>query len=363
MNDSVTQTAQQVRPAERDLSLLVVIPCLNEEPTVGHVVAGVPRDIPGIGRIEILVMDDGSTDETAARAREAGAEVIRHQSNRGLGKTFQEAVGIALDKGVDVMIHIDGDGQFEPADIPLLIEPIVTGQAQMSTASRFMKCDLIPQMPAVKLWGNRGVARIVWLLTGKRFYDVSCGFRAFSREALLRMNLFGTFTYTQETFLDLIFKNLTILEVPVRVRGVREFGTSRVASSIPRYAARSLQIMLRAFISYRPFSLFFSLGCVFLAVGLGFLAFLGLHYLDFGAFTPHIWAGFVGGSFGFLGILTLIIGLIGDMLVRIRMNQENILYYLKRSRLDDKKTGETRRGPPADAAGDKDRPTIPTDES
>ena len=361
MNESATQSTWQVQPAGRAFSLLVVIPCLNEEPTVGRVVAGVPRDIPGIGRIEILVIDDGSTDDTASRARNAGAQIVRHQSNQGLGKTFQEAVGIALDKGVDIMVHIDGDGQFEPADIPLLVEPIVTGRAQMSTASRFMKRDLIPKMPAVKLWGNRGVARIIWLLTGQRFYDVACGFRAYSREALLRMNLFGNFTYTQETFLDLIFKNLTILEVPVRVRGEREFGTSRMASSVPRYAARALQIMLRAFISYRPFSFFLAISGVFFAIALGFLGFLAVHYLRTGAFSPHIWSGFIGGSFVFLGISTLITGFVGDMLVRIRMNQETVLYFLKRSQPDNVGSGETYRTRSTDAAGSEERSAAPTD--
>lgn len=124
MNESATQSTRQVQITKRNLFLLVVIPCLNEEPTVAHVGAAVPRDIPGIGRIEILVIDDGSTDDTASHARDAGAEIVRHQSNQGLGKTFQEAVGIALDRGADVMVHIDGDGQFEPADIPLLVEPI-----------------------------------------------------------------------------------------------------------------------------------------------------------------------------------------------------------------------------------------------
>ncbi len=312
-----------------ELFLLVVIPCLNEEKTVGRVVAAVPSQITGIGRIEVLVIDDGSTDSTAEQAREAGAEVIRHSANLGLGSTFRDAVGIAISKGADVMVHIDGDGQFDPVDIPRLVDPVVTRRAHMVTASRFLDRELVPDMPAVKRWGNRGVAWIVWLLSGRRFQDVSCGFRAFSREALLRMNLFGSFTYTQETFLDLIFKNLEVLEVPVKVRGTREFGTSRVASSIPRYAARSLQIMLRVFISYRPFILFFSISCSFLAIGMAFLAFLGLHYLEASAFSPHIWAGFVGGSFIFLGISTLITGLIGDMLVRIRLNQEHMLYYLK----------------------------------
>jgi glycosyltransferase involved in cell wall biosynthesis len=317
------------------LHLVVVIPCLNEEQTVGRVVSGVPRDIEGIHSVEILVIDDGSTDETAARAREAGAEVFSHSSNEGLGASFRDACRIALSKGANVMVHIDGDGQFDPAAIPLLVEPVVSNRAHMVTASRFMVRDMIPEMTAIKHWGNRGVARIVWFLTGKRFSDVSCGFRAFSREALLRMNLFGDYTYTQETFLDLVFKGLAIVEVPVKVRGTRQFGISRVASSIPRYAVRSLQIMLRAFISYRPFTLFLSISCLFLAIGLAFLVFLLVHYLNSGAFSPHIWAGFVGGSFCFLGISSMITGLIGDMLVRIRLNQERIIYYLKRNRLED----------------------------
>jgi glycosyltransferase involved in cell wall biosynthesis len=323
---------------ERGVLLLAVIPCLNEENTVGSVVADVPRDIEGIDDVEIVVLDDGSTDATAERAREAGAEVLRHASNQGLGATFRDAVGIALSMRADIMVHIDGDGQFDPADIPLLVGPVVRGEADMVTASRFLDRDLTPEMPIVKRWGNRGVAHIVRLLSGKRFRDVSCGFRAFSRESLLRMNLFGSFTYTQESFLDLIFKGLTILEVPVKVRGVRQFGTSRVAASIPRYAIQSLKIMLRAFISYRPFRFFFAISAACLLIGLGLLTFLTWHYFATGKFSPHIWAGFVGGSFCFIGVSTLVTGLIGDMLVRIRLNQENMLYHLKTLRLAEDKT-------------------------
>jgi len=320
----------------RGLFLLVVIPCLNEENTVGWVVENIPTSIEGIEKIEVLVFDDGSTDGTVKQARAAGAEVVSHKTNQGLGTTFRDAVGVALAKGADIMVHIDGDGQFEPADIPLLVEPVVRHEAHMVTASRFLQQALSPDMPLIKRLGNRGVAWIVWLLSGKRFHDVSCGFRVFSRETLLRMNLFGSFTYTQESFLDLLFKDLTIVEIPVKVRGVREFGTSRIASSIPRYAFQALKIMLRAFISYRPFRLFFALSSIFVAIGIGLLAFLGWHYFETGAFSPHIWAGFVGGSFCFLGFSTFFIGLIGDMLVRIRMNQENILYQLKCSRLERK---------------------------
>ena len=318
-----------VTPA-RGLKLVVMVPCLDEERTVGDVVRAVPRELPGVGSVEVLVLDDGSADETAERAREAGALVVRHRTNRGLGRTFQDGVRQALARGADLVVNIDGDGQFNPADIAQLVEPIIAGEAHMATASRFLRRDLVPRMPTIKRWGNGWVARIVWLLSGRRFRDVSCGFRAFSREALLRMNLFGSYTYTQETFLDLIFKGLEIVELPVRVRGVREFGESRVASSIPRYAFRSLQIMMRAFISYRPFSFFAALASFFLAFGLALLGFLLVHYLGSGSFSPHIWAGFVGGSFCFLGTSTLVIALVGDMLVRQRLNQEEVLYYLKR---------------------------------
>lgn len=311
-------------------TLLVIVPCLDEERTVGAVVGGLPRSLPGVAAVDVVVIDDGSSDATAERAREAGADVVRHAANLGLGETFRRGVREALTRGADILVNIDGDGQFDPASIPELVAPIVAGEAHMVTASRFLDPALTPRMPAIKRWGNRQVARIVRLLTGKRFHDVSCGFRAFSREALLRMNLYGSFTYTHETFMDLVFKGMAIREVPLPVRGTREFGESRIASSIPRYAWRSLQIMARAFIAYRPFTFFAALAALLMAAGAGLLLFLLVHYIRSGAFSPHIWAGFVGGGLALAGVLTLALGVLGDMLVRLRVNQEEILYALKR---------------------------------
>lgn len=310
--------------------LLVAIPCLDEEASVAKVVAAVPRQVEGFDTVHVVVFDDGSSDRTATVAAAAGATVISHGSNRGLGLTFREAVALAISRGSACLVNIDGDGQFEAADIPLITAPISSGRAEMATASRFLDPALVPRMPAVKRWGNRAVARVVRVLSGHRFADVSCGFRAFSREALLRMNLFGTFTYTQETFLDLLFKGLSIVEVPVRVRGVREFGTSRIASSIPRYAVRSLQIMLRAFLAYRPLLAFGLLAATFGSIGLILLGFLGAHYLQTGGFTPHIWAGFTGAAFGFLAVTTLVTGFLADILFRVLALQEQVLYHLRR---------------------------------
>lgn len=319
-------------PETSGRKLVVLIPCLDEEATVGRVVAGVPERVEGFDRVEVVVLDDGSSDATAERARAAGARVVRQPRNLGLGRTFRNGVRQALARGADVAVTIDGDGQFDPGDIPRLVAPLVAGEADMVTASRFAEPELVPEMPRIKRWGNRWVAGIVTLLTGQRFHDVSCGFRALSRRTLLQLNLFGTFTYTQETFLDLAFKGLHIVEVPLPVRGVREHGESRMASSVWHYGRRSLAIMLRAFVSYRPFVFFSSVAAVFLALAFGLLGFLLVHYLQSGAFSPHIWAGFVGGSFGFLGILALLMGVLGDMLVRLRGNQDKMLYHLRRQR-------------------------------
>lgn len=317
------------RASQTGASLLVAIPCLDEERTVARVVASIPREMPGVAEVEVVVIDDGSSDQTAKLAAEAGARVVVHDRNLGLGVTFREAVELALAGGFDLLVHIDGDGQFDPADIPSLVEPVIEGRADMATASRFAMAHLVPEMPAIKLWGNRRVADIVAVLTGHRFHDVSCGFRAFSSEALLHLNLFAAFTYTQESFVDLVFKGLRVLEVPVAVRGTREFGQSRVASSVLGYGLRSLQIMLRTFISYRPFVFFAAVAAVFAIPGLGLLAFLAAHYLAAGQFSPHIWAGFTGGSFAFLSVSILVLGLVADMLTRMRLNQEELLYRLK----------------------------------
>jgi glycosyltransferase involved in cell wall biosynthesis len=257
---------------------------------------------------------------------------VSHPRTLGLGHTFHDGVRQALSRGADVLVNIDGDGQFDPTDIPDLIGPVLRGEAHMVTASRFLDPGLIPRMPRIKRWGNRWVAWIVQAVTGRRFRDVSCGYRAFSREALLRMNLFGSFTYTQETFLDLLFKGLAIREIPVKVRGTRVHGSSKVAASIPRYAYRSFKIMLRVTVGYHPFRFFATAATAFFSAGLVLLGFLLWHYFQSGGFSPHIWAGFVGGSFAFLGILTLVLGFIGDILQRMRQNQEELLYLAKRAR-------------------------------
>jgi glycosyltransferase involved in cell wall biosynthesis len=310
----------------RGLSLLVVIPALDEEKTVGSVIRGIPRDLPGVARVEVLVVDDGSRDRTGAEAEAAGARVVRHESPRGVGAAFGTALRHAIDDGADLVVSIDADGQFDPRDIPALIEPVCSGRVDFTTASRFKDPELVPRMPFMKRWGNGVMARLVSRLTGQTFHDVSCGMRCYSRRAAMSLNPIGRFTYTQEVFLNLAFKQLRIAEVPVAVRGERECGRSRVAGNLWRYAFNTTGIIFRCYRDYRPMLFFGSIALVLAIAGVGLLAFLGVHYLNTGVFSPHKWAGFSGAASLVLALSVFLIGLIGDMLNRHRIYLEELLY-------------------------------------
>lgn len=306
--------------------LLVALPALDEERTVADVIAGIPRSLPGVSRVDIVVVDDGSSDATAERAAAAGAEVIRHSAPRGVGVAFHSALAYGIERGADLIVSIDADGQFDPADIPKLIQPVLDGSADFTTASRFIDPELVPEMPAIKLWGNRMMSRLISRLAGETFHDVSCGMRCYSRRAALQLHLVGRFTYTQEVVLNLAFKGLRIVEVPVQVRGEREFGESRVAGNLWRYALRTAQIIFRAYRDYHPLRFFGGIAAGLAAPALLLAAFLGWHYLSTGAFTPHKWAGFSALGLMIVALLILQVGVIGDMLSRHRMYLEELLY-------------------------------------
>jgi hypothetical protein len=172
------------------------------------------------------------------------------------------------------------------------------------------------------------MAELVSGLSGRTFHDVSCGFRAYAREAMLQLNLHGRFTYTQETLLDLAFKGLRIREVPVRVRYFPE-RQARVSDSIVRYAFRSASIIFRLYRDYHPLRFFATLAASLIVVGAGFASIMVTHYLRTGMFSGQIWAGLVGAACVFVGIAFGILGVVADMLDRIRVNQDRILYLLK----------------------------------
>jgi len=301
------------------MKLVILIPAYNEAESIAQVIRSMPEQIEGISQIQVLVVDDGSKDDTAVLAREAGAMVVSHPYNQGVGKAFNTGLTTALEMGADIMVNIDADGQFSPNDIPLMIKPIVDGKADFVSGNRFRTADgklVRPDyMSKIKFWGNQRMSDLISFITGKRYDDVSCGFRAYSKEALMRLNLTGKFTYTQESFLDLANKGLVIRTIPVDVKYFPE-RKSRVAGSIMKYMFQTSKIIFRAYRDYNPLKFFGTTG----------------------AFSPYIFVAFSAVYLVTLAILLWVVGILADMFVRIRLNQEQLLYAEKKRRYDDKKS-------------------------
>jgi glycosyltransferase involved in cell wall biosynthesis len=315
----------------QQLRLLVAIPCLDEAATISQVIKEIPRSMPGVDQVDVLVIDDGSSDNTSNEARSAGAGVLRHPRNRGVGSAFQSAVNYAVEHDYDFMVNIDGDRQFNPQDIPKLVAPVVAGEADMVTASRFVDSAFTPAMPRVKLVGNHMMSYLISNLVRRKFMDVSCGFRCYSRESLLELNLHGAFTYTQETFLDFAAKRMEIKEVPIEVVYFAD-RKSRVAGNIVRYAINTAKIIFRGYRDYFPLRFFWGIAAI-LAIPATLLAIMFfVHYLVTDTFSGYLFAGF-GSAFLFsMAMVFFVLGIVTDMLDRIRTNQERILYLLKKRR-------------------------------
>ena len=315
----------------KPMKLIVVIPALNEERTIKEVISGIPRQIPGITSIETIVVDDGSTDATALLAAASGAAVISHRRNLGVGAAFQTGIRESLKAGADIIVNLDADGQFNPGDIPRLLPPLLSGQAEFVTASRFAKKEFMPVMPAIKEWGNLWMVRIINFITRKHFTDVSCGFRAYSREAALRLTLFGHFTYTQETFIDLAFKNIAMAEVPLKVQGERQHGQSRVANNLWRYGLKAFTIIFRAARDYRPHYFFGLPGLIIFPAGVGSGAFLLYHFLNTGQTYPYRSLVQLSGVLIIVGFLLLFLSLLADMMHRNRIITEEAVYHARKA--------------------------------
>ncbi len=312
--------------------LVVLIPAFNEEKTVSGVIRDIPRKIFGVGKVEVLVLDDGSTDKTVQRAKQAGAsKVVSHPKNAGLGIAFRDGLWEALKMGADLIVNIDADGQFNPKDIPKLIAPILNGKADVTTCSRFKDKALEEKTPGIKRFGNRLFTKLVNFLTKSNFTDTQCGFRAYSREAALRMNLFGKFTYTQESLLDLINKGMRIEEVACRVAGQRD-GESRVVKHWYSYGIKVLLIITRNFRDHKPLQFFGGLGILFAGAGIVYGAIQWIRSLTPGTDIPF-WRIILTFLLILVGALMIVLALIADMSGRHRKLQEETLYRLKKQEI------------------------------
>jgi glycosyltransferase involved in cell wall biosynthesis len=315
------------------MKLVVCSICLNEEAKIAEVMKRVPEEIEGIDEIEKIVLSDGSTDNTVEEAQKGGAKVYENKSQKRLAYSFQKAVKIALARGADVMVNIDGDLQFMPEEIPKLVEPIVEAEADFVASDRFTdpetgKVRRPPNMSVGKYLGNLLGAKIVGWLSGQQFKDVTCGFRAYNKKALLSLNINSKYTYTQESFQVLASKKIEIASVPVKIK-YYPGRKSRVVTSFFKFLFGSAINILRAFRDYAPLSFFFALGTPFFMLGLGGGIFILIHWLNKGAFSPYKFVGFSALYFSTLAIVIWLVGMMADMLDRVINNQEKLLKEVK----------------------------------
>ncbi len=314
------------------MRLIVNIPAYNEEEKIGETIARIPSSFSGVDEVIVQVVDDGSKDGTGKAARGAGVTLVRtHPTNRGIGKTFRTAVEFALENGADIMVNIDADGQFEPKDIQKLIDPILSGESEIVSADRFDHLRA-KNIPFVKDALNRLAAKTIGAFMNANIKDLTCGFRAYDREALLRLNLPGAFTYTQEVIIDALGKNLKVRWVPVEVTYFAE-RKSRVVKSVFTYVKNSAKLILKAVRDVRPMKFFGAPGLALLLVGIaGFAGFL-FRYLSSGLkITPFLNYLILGSIAFIIGTQLLIFAFIADMIKSNRTLIEEQTYAMKKER-------------------------------
>ena len=249
------------------MKLVVLIPAYNEESNIEKVIQNIPRKIIGIGEVKVLVVNDGSTDKTIDMAISGGADrIVSHKTNSGVGAAFMTGIRNAIGMNADIVVAVDADSQFDSKQIHELISPILNNQADVVIGSRFQN-GKPKNIPRIKHFGNKIFTRIVSGLVQQKFTDTQTGFRAYSKEALSNISVVNDFTYTQEVLIDLKFKGMQIVEVPVSVI-YDDKRKSRVVKNIFNYSCRVLAILIRTLVFHRPLFSFIVLGGIFCGGGI-----------------------------------------------------------------------------------------------
>ncbi|MBM3492091.1 MAG: glycosyltransferase family 2 protein [Alphaproteobacteria bacterium] len=326
------------------MKLIVQIPCFNEEHTLPQTVADIPRAIPGIDRVEVMIVDDGSTDRTIEIAHAIGVDhVVRHRNNRGLERTFRTGLDAALKLGADIIVNTDGDNQYFGQDIPKLIQPIMEGKADIVVGDR--QTHLIPHFsPVKKLLQKLGSATVRYL-SGTQVPDTVSGFRAIRRDAALKLNIVSPFSYTVEMLIQAGKKHMAVAAVPIRTNAKTR--PSRLFKSNLGFIARSLTTMLRMYAMYQPARVFLALGLGFGLLGaLPIFRFLVLWALGQG--DGHIQSLVLGGALFVVGIFTFLAGLLSDLMSHNRQLLEMTLERVRRPELREPELPGLERPPARD---------------
>lgn len=313
------------------MRLIVNLPAFNEEEKIANTIKGIPRHFEGVDEVLVQVVDDGSSDHTADVAKTAGADfVLKHNINRRLGVMFTTASENALKEGADIMVNIDADGQFDSGEIQKLIDPILHNKADMVIGDRFSQSSA-KNIPWVKDFFNRLGASLVGSFLNIKTDDITCGFRAHSRETLLRLNNPTGFTYTQETIIDAIGKNLRVMWIPVNVTYFAG-RKSRIVKSAYSFINNSFRIILKAVRDVRPMKFFGIPGLFLILVSLAvFIGFLFFYFQDFKVSPYRNYLLFSAVTF-LVGLQFVVFALIADMIKSSRKLTEDLMYQMKKDR-------------------------------
>ena len=318
------------------MKLIVQIPCYNEEATLGLTLSQLPRQLPGIDEIEWLVINDGSRDRTVEVAKANGVDrIVNLRRNQGLAKAFMAGLETSLEAGADIIVNTDADNQYCAADIPKLIAPILEGRAEIVIGAR--PIQEIKHFSPIKKFLQRLGSLVVRLASNTHVPDAPSGFRAISREAALRLNVFNEYTYTLETIIQAGQRGLVITSVPIRTNGYLR--PSRLVKSISAYVQHSVLTILRVFMTYRPLQFFTLLGSI--PFSLGFLLCCRWLFLFWGIVgdnpaKPRVPSLVLAAILILIGVQFWIFGLVADLMSVNRQLLEDIQLRLRRKEFDRK---------------------------
>ncbi len=317
------------------MKLIINIPAYNEGEVIKKTIKSIPREFEGINEVLIQVVNDGSKDDTAKIAREAGADiVVSHLTNRRLGVVFNTAVESALKNGADFMVNIDADGQFDVNQIKDVLAPVVNNKVDMVIGDRFNK-GTAHGIPFIKSFFNKLGAKLVGTFLGVKTHDLTCGFRAHNQEALLRLNQVSGFTYTQETIIDAIGKNLKLKWVPVTVRYF-EGRESRIVKSVFSFVNNSAKIIIKAVRDVRPMKFFGIPGMILISFSAIFgIIFISFYLQEFKV-TKYFNYLLAAITLFLIGLQFFVFALIADMIKGSRKLTEQQMYLTKKEKYFEK---------------------------
>lgn len=315
------------------MKLVIFIPCLNEEETLPDVFATIPKKIKGIDEIEVVIVDDGSTDKTVEVAKSLGVtQFVRHTKNKGLAHSFRDGIRKSLELGADIIVLTDGDNQYPQERIPDLVAPIVSGDVDIVIADR--KTSSIQHFSVFKKVLQRLGTHVLNFAASTDVPDATSGFRAWSREAAMQLNLVTRYSFGMETIIQAGNKRQSIGSIVIETNAkTRE---SRLFKSPLQHARRQSLVIFRSFMMYQPFKVFFTLAIVLFVLGcLPFVNYVMHYFSDNGVYGPnHIQGLLIGGIFINAAFFCFIVGVLADLIRANRSLLEDVLEEQRRTHKD-----------------------------